>query len=170
MELDLLKKTPRLRLVSDNENSSIISGPKPAPSDRGCQVIDLPRSTYYYRSHRASAGDLADGSLVELIGEIQDEFTGYGYRRITRELRKRGHVVNHKRIARVMKAHGLGIKPRRRFVRTTDSDHDFPLFPNLYGNVIPVTPDVVWVADITYIRIATGFCFLAAIWTPAAGR
>jgi putative transposase len=62
-----------------------------------------------------------------------------------------------------MKAHGLGIKPRRRFMRTTDSDHDFTVFPNLYGNIIPAKPDVVWVADITYIRIATGFCYLAAI-------
>jgi putative transposase len=108
---------------------------------------------------RASGRDLG-ACLLELIG---DEFPGYGYRRVSRELHKRGHVVNHKRVARVMKAHDLGIKPRRRFVRTTDSDHDLPVFPNLYGNVIPAKPDVVWVADITYIRIATGFCYLAAI-------
>lgn len=42
-----------------------------------------------------------------------------------------------------MRAHGLGVKPRRRFVRTTDSDHDLPIFPNLYHNVIPTRPDVV---------------------------
>lgn len=91
-------------------------------------MIDLPRSTYYYRSQRQPPA-ISDDSLVELIGEIHDEFAGYGYRRITRELRKRGHIVNHKRVARVMKAHGLGIKLRRRFVRTTNSDHDFPVFP-----------------------------------------
>ncbi len=125
-------------------------------------MIDLPRSTYYYRSQQRSP-EISDDALVELIGGIQDEFAGYGYRRITRELRKGGRVVNHKRVARVMKAHCLGIKPRRRFVRTADSDHDFPVFPNLYGNIIPARPDVVWVADITYIRIATGFCYLAAI-------
>jgi putative transposase len=62
-----------------------------------------------------------------------------------------------------MNSYGLGIKPRRRFVRTTDSDHDLPIFPNLYRNVIPARPDLVWVADFTYIRLATGFCFLAAI-------
>ena len=73
--------------------------------------------------------------------DIQDEFACYGYRRVTRELRRRGHVVNHKRVARVMRGHGLGIKPRRRFVRTTDSDHDLPIFPNLYRNVIPAKPD-----------------------------
>lgn len=88
---------------------------------------------------------------------------GYGYRRVTHELRRRGHVVNHKRLARVMRAQGLGIKPRRRFVRTTDSKHNSPIFPNLHRNVIPTQPNVVWVADFTYIRIATGFCYLAAI-------
>lgn len=70
---------------------------------------------------------------------------------------------NHKRVARVMKAQGMGIKPRRRFVRTTDSKHNSPIFPNLYRNVIPTRPNVVWVADFTYIRIASGFCYLAAI-------
>jgi transposase InsO family protein len=125
-------------------------------------VIDLPRSRFYYRS-TATGASLSDARLVELIGDIQDELPGYGYRRVTRELQRRGHLVNHKRIARVMKSHGLGIRPRRRFVRTTDSDHDLPIFPNLYRNVIPARPDLVWVADFTYIRIATGFCFLAAI-------
>ena len=111
-------------------------------------MINLPRSSYYYRGgHTIHAS--SDASLVELIGEIQDEFACYGYRRVTRELRKRGHTVNHKRVARVMRENGLGIKPRRRFVRTTDSNHSLPTFPNLYENVIPARPDVVWVADIT---------------------
>ena len=114
-------------------------------------MIELPRSTFYYRSTSAVDG-LSEDRLVELIGDVQDELPGYGYRRVTRELQRRGHVVNHKRIARVMKAHGLGIRPRRRFVRTTDSDHDLPIFQNLYRNVIPAKPDVVWVADITYIN------------------
>ncbi|MBB4226180.1 putative transposase [Variovorax guangxiensis] len=125
-------------------------------------MIELPRSTFYYRS-TATSECLNDGRLIELIESIQDELPGYGYRRVTHELRRRGHVVNHKRVARVMRAQGLGIKPRRRFVRTTDSRHDSPIFPNLYRNVIPTQPNVVWVADFTYIRIATGFCYLAAI-------
>ena len=125
-------------------------------------MTDLPRSTFYYRS-TAVGEDLGDARLAELIGSIQDEVPGYGYRRVTHELRRRGHVVNHKRVARVMRAQSLGIKLRRRFVRTTDSNHDSPIFPNLYRNVIPTRPNVVWVADFTYIRIASGFCYLAAI-------
>ncbi|WP_256388172.1 IS3 family transposase [Paracoccus sp. SY] len=62
-----------------------------------------------------------------------------------------------------MHATGLGIKPWRRFVRTTDSRHDSPIFSNLYRNIIPDQPDMVWVADFTYIRVAIGFCYLAVI-------
>jgi len=125
-------------------------------------VIDLPRSTFYYQPI-ASACDVPDARLVELIGNIQDDFPGYGYRRVTHELRRSGVALNHKRVSRVMKAHGMGIRPRRRFVRTTDSDHDLPVFPNLYRNIIPAKPNIVWVADITYIRLAAGFCYLAVI-------
>jgi putative transposase len=125
-------------------------------------VIELPRSTFYYRP-MATAPRIVDRRLVELIGDIQDDFPGYGYRRVTLELARRGIVVNHKRVSRVMQANGLGVKPRRRFVRTTDSDHDLPIFPNLYRNVIPTRPDLVWVGDITYIRLARSFCYLAAI-------
>ena len=125
-------------------------------------MIGLPRSTFYYRSASASkARD--DERLAEMICAIQDELPGYGYRRVTEELSRRGQAVNHKRVARVMKAHGLGISPRRRFVRTTDSAHDQPIFPNLYRNVIPTVPNTVWVGDITYIRLSVGFCYLAVI-------
>ena len=125
-------------------------------------MIGLPRSTYYYRAREGSAV-LTDSELEELIGTVQDELPGYGYRRVTHELRRRGHVVNHKRIARVMRVKDMGIRPRRRHARTTDSKHDSPVFPNLYRNVIPTEPNQVWVGDFTYIRLASGFCYLAAI-------
>lgn len=125
-------------------------------------MIGLPRSTFYYRSASTSKA-LDDERLAQMICAIQDELPGYGYRRVTEELARRGQVVNHKRVARVMKAHGLGISPRRRFVRTTDSAHDQPIFPNLYRNVIPTVPNTVWVGDLTYIRLSVGFCYLAVI-------
>ncbi|WP_102033291.1 IS3 family transposase [Candidatus Glomeribacter gigasporarum] len=112
-------------------------------------MIQLPRSTFYYRA-QTQAPNLNDEPLVERIEAIQDELSGYGYRRITRALQAQGYSVNHKRIARIMKQYGLGIKPKRRFVRTTDSQHDWPIFPNLYCNQVPARPDQVWVADITF--------------------
>lgn len=112
-------------------------------------MIDLPRSTFYYRATTKTT-KLSDVELVTIIEDIQDELPCYGYRRVTHELRRRGHLVNHKRVARVMRGAGLGIKPRKRYVRTTDSSHDSPIYPNLYRNVIPDRPDMVWVADFTY--------------------
>ncbi|TIX93378.1 transposase [Rhizobium sp. P44RR-XXIV] len=70
-------------------------------------MIDLPRSSYYYRS-TARALNLGDAELVAIIEEIQDELPCYGYRRVTHELQRRGHLVNHKRVARVMRANGPG--------------------------------------------------------------
>jgi putative transposase len=132
-------------------------------------VIGLPRSTFYYRATPA-APVLPDERLAELIVDIRADFPAYGWRRVTHELRRRGIAVNHKRVARVMKSRGLGVKPRRRFVRTTDSDHDLPVFPNLYRNVIPARPDIVWISDITYIRLAAGFCYLAVILDACSRR
>lgn len=124
--------------------------------------MNLPRSTYYYRP-AAKTEALTDVELAAIIEDIQDELPCYGYRRVTHELRRRGFVINHKRIARVMRIAGLGVKPRRRYIRTTDSGHDSPIFPNIYCNSIPDHPDRVWVADFTYIRVVTGFCYLAVI-------
>jgi len=124
--------------------------------------MQLPRSTYYYRSTAALVA-LDDGKLVALIRDIQDEFAGYGYRRVTLELRARGYIVNHKRVARLMREHDLHIKPPRRFVRTGQAEENPAVFPNLYCNAIPTMPNRVWVADITYIRVVAGFVFLAAI-------
>lgn len=125
-------------------------------------MIGLARSTYYYRSKAGETG-ISDEALLQLIRDIQCDIAGYGYRRVTHELRHRGYRINHKRVARLMRAHGLGIQPRRRFRKTTDSDHDSPVFPNRYQNRVPSEPDRVWVTDFTYIRIASGFVYLAAI-------
>jgi transposase InsO family protein len=86
-----------------------------------------------------------------------------GYRRITHQLRAEGMVVNHKAVARLMRGSGLQVRPLRKFVRTTDSDHDGPIFPNLAGGLHPTGPNQLWVADLTYIRIVAGFVYLAVI-------
>jgi putative transposase len=119
----------------------------------------LARSSFYAGS-RLPADDTA---LVERRHAIQGEFAAYGYRRITAQLRAEGVLVNRKRVARLMRLHGMQVRPRRRYVATTDSDHDGPIFPNLAKDLALDGPDQLWVADITCIAIATGFVYLAVL-------
>ena len=123
--------------------------------------MGIARSTYY----GAPAAD-RDAEIVARIEAICAEFEAYGYRRVTAELRHQGQLVNSKRVRRLMREHGLSPKQRRRYVTTTDSDHDEPIFPNLAADMAPDGPNQLWVADITYVAIATGFVYLAAIWMP----
>ena len=122
--------------------------------------MDLARSTYY---DEPGGQSIADARLIERIKEICAEWPSYGYRRVTAELHATGSRVNHKKVMRLMQEQGLTVRPRRRFVITTDSDHDGPIFPNLAKNVVPTGSNQLWVADITYIAIAVGFVYLAAI-------
>jgi putative transposase len=121
--------------------------------------MGLPRSTYY----DAPTVKADDAEIVVAMTAICDEFETYGYRRVGAELRHRGMVVNSKKIRRLMREHDLQLRRRRRFVATTDSDHDCPIFSDLTHSRIVDGPNQLWVADITYIAIATGFVYLAAI-------
>ena len=122
--------------------------------------MGLARSTYY---DEPAGQPIAEARLVERLKEICAEWPSYGYRRVTAELRASGCLVNHKKVMRLMREHELTVRPRRRFVATTDSDHDGPIFPNLAKGFVPAGPNRLWVADITYIAIAVGFVYLAAI-------
>jgi putative transposase len=121
--------------------------------------MGLPRSTYY----DAPSIEADDLEIVATMTAICDEFEAYGYRRVGAEMRHRGIVVNSKKIRRLMRKHDLQPKPRRRFVATTDSNHTGPIFPDLARDKTIDGPNQLWVADITYIAIATGFVYLAAI-------
>ena len=119
--------------------------------------MNLARSSYYYQPKpRLAAAEAAEAALVLRIQEICAEFPRYGYRRVTAQLKAEGRIVNHKRVARLMRKHGLCVRPKKRFVVTTDSNHDGPIFPDLAKDVTPSGPDQVWVADLTYLRILTG--------------
>ena len=109
--------------------------------------MGLARSTYYDEPEGMT---VAEARLVERIKEICAEWPCYGYRRVTAELHATGCRVNHKKVMRLMREHGLTLRPRRRFVATTDSDHDGPIFPNFAKDVVPTGPNQLWVADITY--------------------
>jgi putative transposase len=121
--------------------------------------MGVPRSTYY----DAPAMEADEAQILARISAICDEFETYGYRRVGAELRHQGLVVNAKKIRRLMREYELQPKRRRRFMATTDSDHSYPIFPNLAKDMAIDGPNQLWVADITYIAIATGFVYLAAI-------
>jgi putative transposase len=121
--------------------------------------MGLSRSTYYDKPSLPAD----DAAIVATMIAICDEFETYGYRRVGAELRHRGMVINSKKVRRLMCKHGLQPKRRKRFVTTTDSDHEGPIFPDLVRDKIVDGPNRVWVADISYIAIAAGFVYLAAI-------
>ena len=97
------------------------------------------------------------------IENVVVEWPAYGYRRVTHELRRRGIVVNHKRIARIMREEALTPRRVRRFLAATDSNHDDPIYENLAIGFRPSRPNQLWVADITCIRLRSGFVYLAVL-------
>ena len=107
---------------------------------RGCRLMGLPRSTYY-----DTPATEADTEIVARITAICEEFEAYGYRRVGAELRHQGIVVNGKKIRRLMRQHDLQPKRRRRFIATTDSDHDSPIFSNRAKDVTADRPNQLWV-------------------------
>src|ERR1700752_202758 len=119
----------------------------------------LVRSSYY----DVATTPVSDAELVGLIRVICDEFECYGYRRVGAALRQQGIVANHKKLRRLMREHDLQPRRRRRYVATTDGEHDLPIFPNLAREIVPDGPDQVCVADITYLAIPTGFVYVAVI-------
>lgn len=121
--------------------------------------MEVARSSFYAEP----APRPADGAILARITAICDEYPAYGYRRVGAELRHRGLVVNAKKVRRIMTENGLNPKRRRRYVVTTDSNHDGPIFPNIAKGFEVHGPDQLWVADITYVAIATGFVYLAVI-------
>jgi len=124
--------------------------------------MNLPRSSYYYRPKPLEIS-AEERALTDRIEGIAEEFPPYGYRKVTAQLHREGLLVNHKRIQRIMRERGLGVKKRRRFVRTTDSNHPYPVYPNLIKHHVVTGINQVWVADLTYIRITMAFVYLAVI-------
>jgi transposase InsO family protein len=126
--------------------------------------MGLSHSTYYYRSGQKSLeAKKEEADLRDRIEQIVVELARYGYRRVTYQLRREGFKVNHKRVARIMREQSLQCQVKRRWVKTTDSDHGYRIYPNLVKGLEIKGRNQVWVADITYIRILTGFVYLAVV-------
>ena len=124
-----------------------------------CQVLEVPRSSYYYHAQWRD-----DAALTVALREVADEWPTYGYRRLTVQVRRDKKIIaNSKRVRRLMKLMHLGQKRKRKKRRTTNSQHPFPRYPNLVQDLDVVRPDQVWVVDLTYIRLKTEFVYLAVI-------
>jgi putative transposase len=131
-----------------------------------CRVVGVAASGFYAWLRRApSRREHRDRSLAGRIGTVfAASRCTYGSPRVHAELRAEGIRVSRKRVARLMRENGLAAPLRRRFPRTTDSDHDRPVAPNLLEQKFTAEqPDTVWLADISYIPTGEGWLYLAAI-------
>jgi hypothetical protein len=132
-----------------------------------CAALNVSRSGYYaWRAGQESARELANREMAQQIKQLfEAKRQRYGSPRITEQLRRQGQVCNHKRVERLMRQEGLKARSgRKRKVRTTNSDHDQPVSPNLLlDRLAPAKVDEVWVADITYVPTTEGWLFVAAV-------
>ena len=127
-----------------------------------CQLAAISRASYYRRwqSRKPNQEQMA---LRDRLQQLALKYRYYGYRPITKLLKREGWVVNHKRVLRLMREDNLLSLRRRKFVITTDSGHDRPLYPNLARSMQVTALDQLWVADITYVRLTTEFIYMAVI-------
>ena len=126
--------------------------------------MKLTSSSFYYKPRVKSPEDMkAEADLRDRVETICLGFPRYGYRRVTYQLKREGKQVNHKKVLRLMRESDLLCRVKRKRVKTTNSRHRFPRYPNLIKGMAINRLNQVWLSDITYIRIRTGFVYLAAI-------
>ena len=139
-----------------------LSNGSPLPVTALLETLSLSRATHY----RHLANPLPADQDMELRDQIQRlalEWPQYGYRRITAELHRQGLEANHKRVLRLMREDNLLCLRNRHFMTTTDSRHSMTIYPNLVPALRLTGINQLWVADITYIRLAREFVYLAVI-------
>ena len=128
------------------------------PVQQLCLVLDCPRSSFYYQAHAS------DDALLMAIEEILMRWPFYGYRRVHKELRRRGWLdVGERVVRRLLRQIEHSCAVRRVKVTTTDSSHPHWRYPNRIKSWKATYPDQVWVADITYIRLGRRFIYLSVI-------
>ena len=133
--------------------------------------MNLSSSSLYYRPKAKEPDRMkAEADLRDRIEAICLEFPRYGYRRVTYQLKHERWAVNHKKVLRFMRESDLLCRVKRKWIVTTNSNHRFPVYSNLIKGVVISQINKVWLADITYIRIRTGFVYLAAILDACSRR
>jgi putative transposase len=131
--------------------------------ERQCQLAEVSRAGFYrYLQQTApEQGDLLLRARLQELAVAHHRLRGY--RMLTALLRREGRVVNHKRVLRLMREDNLLSLRRMRYVFTTDSRHNWPIYPNLARHVTLTGLNQLWVADITFIRLRSEFIYLAVI-------
>ena len=124
-----------------------------------CRLLGVPRSSVYYKPRP----EIDEAMIKTALLDLAAEWPTYGYRRLTVMMQRDGWSVNSKRIRRFMDELNLTGAPPARKTRTTNSQHDFPRYPNLVKGLKIQCPDQVWVADITYIHLRREFIYLAVL-------
>ncbi len=132
-----------------------------------CDTLDVSVSGYraWKRGGQRRLQRLTDAQLLELIRAIHVQFKGaYGSPRMVDELRGRGFPASKARVERLMRAHGIRARHKRRYRATTDSRHSLPVAENLLDrNFRPAAPNRVWTADLTYVWTDEGWLYLAVV-------
>ena len=131
--------------------------------ERMCDLAQVSRAGFYrsLQAHQPMEEEMAVRSAIQGIAVAHRR--RYGYRRITAELRRRGLLVNHKRVVRLMREDNLLAVQPRAFVVTTDAQHDLEVYLNLASRLTLTGMNQLWVADITYIRLKREFVYLAVL-------
>jgi transposase InsO family protein len=128
-----------------------------------CRMARVSRAGFY----RSLQERVPQEESMEVRSAIQrtalEHRRRYGYRRVTAELRRQGMLVNHKRVARIMREDNLLAVQPKQFVTTTDSNHVLEIYMNLARRMTLTAVDQLWIADITYIRLKSEFVYLALI-------
>jgi putative transposase len=129
------------------------------------EAVGLSRSTIgrHLRCGPQPTLEQKDMSRRVVIHQVALEMRSYGYRPITEELHRRGSIINHKVVIRLLREDNLLCLRRRAFVSTTNSQHHFTIYPNLARKLVLTDINQLWVADITYIRLCQEFIYLAAL-------
>jgi putative transposase len=130
-----------------------------------CRALGLTRSGYYrWRNPGVQRKeDPAQKQQRAAVRRVCGKWIRYGARRVCAQLRREGMRIGKKRVRRLMREEGLVVKPRKRFVRTTNSDHGLRVYPNLARGLELTGINQLWVADLTYVHLGEGFIYVAVI-------
>ena len=134
------------------------------PLRLACQLL-LVSTSGYYSWNKRHANDKSSERLIAVVKAAHQKTRGtYGAERLHKELLAQGHTMSLWKVKEIRREHGLVLRRKRKFVRTTDSNHDLPVAPNLLSrNFTQEACNRVWVSDITYIPTREGWLYLAGV-------